>query len=127
MNSIENRKNFIENAYRQAVGAGLADSKQDFANKVGVSPVTMSKAMNGAEGYATEKLCEKIKAAFPTLEVQGNVKQIASGNGTIQVVGTANDCNTLDNAITAVNDAHGIIKTMQQQMNVLLDIIKNQQ
>lgn len=65
MNSIENRKNFIENAYRQAVGAGLADSKQDFANKVGVSPVTMSKAMNGAEGYATEKLCEKIKAAFP--------------------------------------------------------------
>lgn len=42
-------------------------------------------------------------------------------------VGTANNCNTLDNAITAVNDAHGIIKTMQQQMNVLLDIIKNQQ
>lgn len=105
----------------------MVKNKADFAIKVGVNVASMSKALNGDGNYATENLCKKIRDTFPTLEVQGNVKQVASGNGTIQVVGTANDCNTLDNAITAVNDAHGIIKTMQQQMNVLLDIIKNKQ
>lgn len=124
---MEDRKNFVNLAYKKAYGLGLVKNKADFAIKVGVNVASMSKALNGDGNYATENLCKKIRDAFPALEVQGNVKQIASGNGTIQVVGTANDCNTLDNAITAVNDAHGIIKTMQQQMNVLLDIIKNQQ
>ena len=125
---MEDRKNFVNLAYKKAYGLGLVKNKADFAIKVGVNVASMSKALNGDGNYATENLCKKIRDTFPTLEVQGNVKQIASGNGTIsQVVGTANDCNTLDNAITAVNDAHGIIKTMQQQMNVLLDIIKNQQ
>ena len=124
---MEDRKNFVNLAYKKAYGLGLVKNKADFAIKVGVNVASMSKALNGDGNYATENLCKKIRDTFPTLEVQGNVEQIASGNGTIQVVGTANDCNTLDNAITAVNDAHGIIKTMQQQMNVLLDIIKNQQ
>lgn len=124
---MEDRKNFVNLAYKKAYGLGLVKNKADFAIKVGVNVASMSKALNGDDNYATENLCKKIRDTFPTLEVQGNVKQVASGNGTIQVVGTANDCNTLDNAITAVNDAHGIIKTMQQQMNVLLDIIKNQQ
>lgn len=124
---MEDGKNFVNLAYKKAYGLGLVKNKADFAIKVGVNVASMSKALNGDGNYATENLCKKIRDTFPTLEVQGNVEQIASGNGTIQVVGTANDCNTLDNAITAVNDAHGIIKTMQQQMNVLLDIIKNQQ
>lgn len=84
---MEDRKNFVNLAYKKAYGLGLVKNKADFAIKVGVNVASMSKALNGDGSYATENLCKKIRDAFPTIEIIGNFSPSITGNGNTQVVG----------------------------------------
>lgn len=83
---MEDRKIFVNLAYKKAYGLGLVKNKADFAIKVGVNVASMSKALNGDGNYATENLCKKIRDTFPTLEIVGNLSPSITGNGNTQAV-----------------------------------------
>ncbi len=113
---MESNKIFIKNAYQAALGAGMVKNQRQFADKVGVNVSSMSRALNGIDEYTTSGLCARIRAAFPTLQLDGSTTPMPPTS--IQT-----NSNTIDTALGAVSKAHSIIEKMQEQMDKLIDII----
>lgn len=77
----------------------------------------MSKALNGAPEYTTKGICARIRAAFPTLDLDGKLPTAPPP--------PPKEDSTIDNALGALNRTHGIIEKMQEQMDRLITIIEN--
>lgn len=58
------KSNYARTAYNSLRGKGLVHTQKDFANLIGVNPVTLSKALNGDEKYLTANLIAKIDNAL---------------------------------------------------------------
>lgn len=54
------KKTYLTEVYAQLLGAGHVSSKKDFADKLGVNYIGLTRAMNGDPQYLTEKLCNKV-------------------------------------------------------------------
>lgn len=113
-------KNLIEIAYNNLLAQGKVKNRAEFAKRLGINYISLSRAINNDEHYNTPSLREKIKQVFPTAEFEYQGESSPPRES-----GDIKNFSIVDDALGAVNKAHGIIEKMQEQMDRLITIIEN--
>ena len=126
---MEAKQKIVNNLYKSLVGAGLVESQKDFANKIGMNEVSISKAMNGNEAYITKGLLKKIRNAFPQVNenwqyVGDSVNSVGdnNANGRDSKVVIGGGGKTLDKLIDEMSKQREGYESM---INKLLKLLEN--
>lgn len=59
---MEEKKEYINRVFRDAIAAGLCRKQKEFAELLGLDPSTMSSVLNGKEKYLTDSVIRRIQA-----------------------------------------------------------------
>ena len=110
--------NYMYNAARMA---GVCHTQKEFANFIGIDVTTLSKAMQGYDGYLTENLQKKIERAF----AENNIQTITDNHGTV-INQQKNFTHPLPkNELERIDKFLDLLKEKDVQINRLLTIIEN--